>query len=206
MNITNTSLSIQVHSSTGYSLTQSPAALRSEYKEVWPKQFPTGFGFAHLASVSLESRMREIASLRDGWHGEGSFAISEAIVHRVRNLLPVVARLGMPSPEITPHANGTISLEWENSKICIFVEFGKTRIGGFVQTGSDRISVLPESADISDAILERWASILTPPPHWSLSFGTMSNFGAQALSDSSLPSFSFNRGAQPSGTLQLPAA
>ncbi len=180
MNVMNTSLSMQAQSLTGYSLTQSPAALRSEYKEVWPKQLPTGFGFARLVFVSLECRMREIESLRDGWHGEGSLAISEAIVRRVRKMLPVVARLGMPSPELTPHANGTISLEWEKSKICIFVEFGKTRVGGFIKTGPDSLSVLPESADISDAILARWASILTPPPHLSLSFETVPNFGVQA--------------------------
>lgn len=169
-------------------------------------EIPVGFGFARLASVSLESRMQEIARLKDGWHGQRSLAISEVIVHRVSNMLPVVAMSGMPSPEITPHANGTISLEWENSKICIFVEFGRTRVSGFVQTESGKVSVLPQATELSETLLRRWALILTPAPHWSVSFGAASNFGVQALSESNLPSFPLVRGAQPSGTLQLPAA
>jgi hypothetical protein len=47
-----------------------------------------------------------------------------------RQLEPIDA---LPNPEITPNANGTISLEWESNRGEVYIEFGKTRISGFLR-------------------------------------------------------------------------
>ena len=72
--------------------------------------------------------------LEDGWLGPGSHGIPRETADNVVNVTHILSGVeGLPNPELTPTQNGTISFEWESGRGEVYVEFGKTRISGFVR-------------------------------------------------------------------------
>lgn len=72
--------------------------------------------------------------LEDGWLGPGSHGIPKETADYVTNVTHMLSQVaGLPNPELTPTQNGTISFEWESGRGEVYVEFGKTRISGFVR-------------------------------------------------------------------------
>lgn len=73
-------------------------------------------------------------NLQDGWLGPGSHGIPTETADRVSTVTHMLTGVeGLPNPELTPTHNGTISFEWESDRGEVYVEFGKTRISGFMR-------------------------------------------------------------------------
>ncbi len=66
--------------------------------------------------------------------GRGVRKVAEEMTDKVGIVAVLLEQLdGLPNPELTPNANGTISLEWESDRGEVYIEFGKTRISGFLR-------------------------------------------------------------------------
>lgn len=73
-------------------------------------------------------------TLQDGWLGPGSYGIPTETADRVSAVAHMLTGVeGLPNPELTPTQNGTISFEWESDRGEVYVEFGKTRVNGFLR-------------------------------------------------------------------------
>jgi hypothetical protein len=82
----------------------------------------------------LIDQFRELGQLRAGWLGRESYEIPGETIDRVVAVAGHLEGLrGMPNPEVTPNPNGTISLEWESARGEAYLEYGKTRVSGFVR-------------------------------------------------------------------------
>lgn len=83
----------------------------------------------------LIRQLDELSQLTDNWDGYGGAAIDPSALSQARRLLGAHIRntrdLGMP--EITPTANGTVALEWQEASGDALVEIGATRISGFIK-------------------------------------------------------------------------
>ena len=83
---------------------------------------------------SLFDEIAMFSSFDDGWLGTGAKKIPDAVIERVRSTVRSLERVErLPNPEMTPNENGTISMEWECIKGAVYIEFGRTRISGFIK-------------------------------------------------------------------------
>lgn len=81
----------------------------------------------------VQATINELSLLSDNWDGYGALRI---LPETLENANLVVANLGwraLPTPEVSPNPNGTISFEWESSYGYGLLEVGKTRASFFVQ-------------------------------------------------------------------------
>ena len=115
-----------------------------------------------VPSLQTRNRIARIRSLQDGWEGPWSIRVDDSILQRAVSALEVIAKVEtLPDPEITPNDNGTISFEWENTRLCIYLEIGKTRIEGFIQ--SKFAGTIPlSSPEPSLELFEGFSEILNP--------------------------------------------
>jgi hypothetical protein len=82
----------------------------------------------------IVEKVKLFAEFKAGWFGGESYEIPQKTIDRViavAHSLQLVE--GIPNPELTPNVNGTISLEWESTRGEAYLEYGKTRISGFVR-------------------------------------------------------------------------
>lgn len=123
---------------------------------------------------SLETRRRigEIRVLPQGWAGPGSIAIDTTVLQRAISALVLIARVkSLPDPEITPNSNGTVSFEWENGRISLYLEIGKTTARGFLyglNTGALPLE-FSDSSLKSINLYEGFSEILNPTSSTTLS-------------------------------------
>ena len=83
---------------------------------------------------SMLDDIHSFRSLEDGWLGPGSQRIPVETAEKVKTVADLLGRVeGLPNPDLTPTQNGTISLEWASSRGEVYVEYGKTRISGFLR-------------------------------------------------------------------------
>jgi hypothetical protein len=96
---------------------------------VWATR-TTGYSIRRGMIEEIES----FRNLGEGWLGPDSRKIPEETSDKVTNVAQTLENVeGLPDPELTPTQNGTISLEWESNRGEAYVEFGKTRISGFLR-------------------------------------------------------------------------
>lgn len=100
----------------GYML---PPSLRPHSYESLTRLTP-----ALLDQEWINDQLLDLASLPNGWDGEGAAAISDNIVNRVKTILSQTRSLAA-SPDLIPNTNGTISLEWESDDRFIHLEIGE---------------------------------------------------------------------------------
>ena len=163
-------LSLPMQNPPGSSLTQ-PAPIVSRHAEVWPLSKPTFY-----AATLNEVRLAEISRLQDGWYGPGSVAVTAAVLKRVRETLSVINQVrNLPSPEVTPNPNGTISLEWESSRASIFVEIGQTKMNGFIEGAAFGSVLIPELTNLRRDF-QSLAEVLNPSSGMTLSHGIPSPY------------------------------
>ncbi len=74
--------------------------------------------------------LAELARLGPNWDAYGAEPISPRCVANTRGLLSAL-RAGIPSPEITPNPNGTLTLDWETEDQALSLELGATRFSTF---------------------------------------------------------------------------
>jgi hypothetical protein len=80
--------------------------------------------------------MQRLGDLRHGWDGYGALPIRPETLRNARAFLRLTAGYAesLPIPEVSPHSNGTISLEWQHGSAEAYVEIGKSRLSGFVRS------------------------------------------------------------------------
>jgi hypothetical protein len=127
-----------------------------------PVLFEQLYASTSVPSLQTRNRIARIRTLRDGWAGPSSIQIDELVLQRAVSALEVIAKSKtLPDPEITPNDNGTISFEWENANLCIYLEIGKTRVKGFIQ--SKFAGLIPLSySEPSVELFEGFSEILNP--------------------------------------------
>ncbi len=72
----------------------------------------------------------DLARLGPDWDGYGAEPISSRCIANASALLAAL-RPGIPSPELTPNPNGTLTLDWEVDGQTLSLELGATRFSGF---------------------------------------------------------------------------
>jgi hypothetical protein len=106
--------------------------LDGDWNKLYYVQKPNAIGYS--VRQAMIDDIAAFRSLHDGWLGIGSQKIPEETANKLDAVTHLLEQLeGLPNPELTPNANGTISLEWESDRGAVYVEFGKTRISGFLR-------------------------------------------------------------------------
>ena len=83
--------------------------------------------------LNAEIMLEEIRKLKQDWDGYGALPITAEGCSHARTFIALTPK-GMLMPEISPTSNGTISLEWESGNGDAYVEIGRTRYSGHIQT------------------------------------------------------------------------
>lgn len=119
-----------------------------------------------VSSPFLHSLERDLAPIRDlqnGWHGVGSVRISNQVIERVVGLGKTIATVkGLPAPDVTPNSHGTVSLEWDNENISLYVEIGKTRMNGFLKVAGYDPIMIPSVSELSESFFQTIGELLSP--------------------------------------------
>lgn len=103
-----------------------------------------------------------IASLKDGWYGEESVAISEKVINRARLVAERGISAGLPAPELTPTTHGTVSLEWENDHAAGYIEVGTTLMNGFLRMAGNAPTLISDVAELPQTLYLDWSALLVP--------------------------------------------
>lgn len=74
--------------------------------------------------------LAELARLVPNWDAYGGEPIGGACVANARALLDALPP-DIPSPEVTPNPNGTLTLDWETEDQALSLELGATRFSSF---------------------------------------------------------------------------
>ncbi|HSO82084.1 hypothetical protein [Thiocapsa sp.] len=81
----------------------------------------------HAACWSL---LDELSRLAPNWDAYGAEPIAARCMANTRCVLTALPA-GIPSPEITPNPNGTLTLDWETEDQALSLELGATRFSTF---------------------------------------------------------------------------
>ena len=91
-----------------------------------------------VSAVLRQETLGQITGFRnlgDGWDGYGGFSPSTHVCDYARGVVMILARdfQELPSPEICPTSNGTLTLSWEapNGSVCI--EIGDEKFSAYVR-------------------------------------------------------------------------
>ncbi len=93
---------------------------------------PNASGFS-----SAQAALEQIGRLKANWDGYGALAVASDACAHAQGFL-AVPPLGMLVPEVNPTSNGTVSLEWSSSEGDAYLEIGRTRYSGHIQTQRGR--------------------------------------------------------------------
>jgi len=74
--------------------------------------------------------LSELAQLGPNWDGYGADPIAGSCIDQTRVLLDLLPA-AIPSPEVTPNPNGTLTLDWETGDQALSLELGATRFTSF---------------------------------------------------------------------------
>ncbi|MGH1524215.1 hypothetical protein ACRAWC_09330 [Leifsonia sp. L25] len=103
----------------------SAASERDSGREAGVNKYRPSSSIA-LSGARNGAQFASIGALTDGWNGEGSLAPSTETLESVGRLIRQLPS-ELSSPEFTPNDNGTISIEWENTRGYVHLEVGTTR-------------------------------------------------------------------------------
>jgi hypothetical protein len=75
-------------------------------------------------------------SLGPDWDGYGAVPISETARSNATRVLDIIEAMpvSLPTPEISPNPNGTISMEWDTEDAEAYIEIGNTRFSGYIRS------------------------------------------------------------------------
>ena len=101
---------------------------------------------------SARLAVTELADLKENWDGYGAAPISKQTRDNALRFVNLIeaAPSGLPAPEICPNPNGTISFEWETTRVEAYLEIGNTRYSGFVTTDQQPPALLEGYAEAMD--------------------------------------------------------
>lgn len=129
---------------------------------------PSNDRTAHLALLD------RLALLTANWDGYGAEPIDPRCVANARNLLCAL-RPGIPSPELTPNPNGTLTLDWTTEDQALSLELGITRFSGFWESraGTKMGEGMLEAAVPAFALQALDALFPAPAWGWSIYAGLL---------------------------------
>lgn len=121
---------------------------------------------------SLEDDIARVATLQDGWYGNGSVGVGPEVLSRTRSTAKKIGQVrGLTAPELTPTDNGTVSMEWETASISVYIEIGKSRMNGFIEIDGQEPTILPNVSEFSDGFFETIGELLRPSRGLSFALG-----------------------------------
>lgn len=98
----------------------------------------------NLMSSNLQEvkrRVREIATLKEGWDGFGATAISDQVIKNTFRLLDTIynelSDINIVPDDLTPTPYGSIEIDIETKKGLVSVEIGKRKLGFFTKYIND---------------------------------------------------------------------
>jgi hypothetical protein len=79
----------------------------------------------------LYMQINEISEFQKNWDGYGALSVSKECVD---NALSIIASIPdfVPSPDVFPNSNGTITFEWETKSGTVSIEVGDSSYSSFV--------------------------------------------------------------------------
>jgi len=98
--------------------------------------------FKPSVAVSLEktetragvlARLHEISKLGSNWDAYAAEPVDGTCLANARNLLTALPE-SIPSPEVFPNPNGTLTLDWESGDQVLSLELGAQRFSSFWQS------------------------------------------------------------------------
>lgn len=114
------------------------------------------------SEASAAALIEGMRGLAQGWDGYDAVPLSEdTLANAIRALR--VALDQVPSPDITPNPNGTLSFEWESERGNAHLEIGKTRFSFYIQPSVGAPTLADGvAAAIDSSIGEELRSFLSP--------------------------------------------
>lgn len=82
---------------------------------------------------AAQEQIEEFAMMPENWDGYGALRIRAETAQNALDALEVLPR-EVPTPDVTPNSNGTLSFEWETSLGIGYLEIGRTRFSFYIQT------------------------------------------------------------------------
>ncbi|MDD2468528.1 MAG: hypothetical protein PHI97_31505 [Desulfobulbus sp.] len=84
----------------------------------------------------LKLKANVFLSLEDDWDGYGAVGIDSVVVNNFCRIIDLLQKNRWVKcvPDINPVASGTISLSWEFNNVEAYLEIGRTRYSGYVQS------------------------------------------------------------------------
>lgn len=79
-----------------------------------------------------KAEIEKLAAMPANWDGEGALQICEEAKGNAKATVDAVFP-NVPSPEIIPNPNGTISFEWESEKGKAHLEIGRTQFSFYIK-------------------------------------------------------------------------
>jgi hypothetical protein len=112
---------------------------------------------------SLVHAVRQFEAFHDGWLGQGTKGISVETIERVLSAAETMKHVDdLPNPELTPNTNGTVSMEWESKRGEVYIEFGKTRVSGFIRISNETPQYFKDMNSLPETIFDEIRSQLFP--------------------------------------------
>jgi hypothetical protein len=116
----------------------------SNYRAITDRQPELPYGYvkpcvSHGVSISLEKKrarleaylvLTEMEKFTLNWDGYGANPIGKSCIANARSVLGAL-HSWIPSPDIIPNPNGTLTLDWETEEQFLSLEVGATRFSTF---------------------------------------------------------------------------
>jgi hypothetical protein len=135
----------------------------SNYSGSGNKTTPMGLTpIVDAARLSVVANLTALRNLDDGWYDEGSVGIHAVVIDRAKSVIESALKAGLPKPEITPTPHGTISIEWESRNVSAYLEIGRTKMNGFLQTEGNEPSLISDVSVLPETIYASLNSIISP--------------------------------------------
>jgi hypothetical protein len=100
--------------------------------EVYPPLDTIKWPDLHTKFLTAKEMIEELAALPENWDGYGALGISAETTLNALKALDAFLD-DVPTPEITPSPNGTLSFEWESPRGVAHLEIGRTRFSFYIK-------------------------------------------------------------------------
>jgi len=99
--------------------------------------------------LTAEVVLGQLSKLKEDWDGYGALAVTpDACAHAQRFL--TFSPQGMLVPDVSPTSNGTVSLEWLSNEGDAYLEIGRTRYSGHIQSGGKTVYLQGRLATLAE--------------------------------------------------------
>lgn len=93
-----------------------------------------------LVRDSLWEKLEKFRMLPQGWDGYGAEPVYESCISNVMKFVEMLSD-NVPSPDITPNPNGTLTLDWEKGGEFLSIEIGETKYSTFYETSDGGVEM-----------------------------------------------------------------